>query len=221
MKKLLAIVFITMFFATPVIAGEMKLTAHYEMYSNEHLDSGYGAQLWYGSDDLRHYLFLSYSVADFKWGAQPWAVINLFGLGIGMTRPITKDISFYGQIGYYYPMVEHAPSEREALNNYTIDQYSYVSKLYPSHVRDKFAWPDHSFEVQGNFGGKLGMTAKWNIYKNLDFNADIGYRILSLRHATEISDPKVMAKNPNGQWCWGQDIDYSGMSLSAGLTWRF
>ena len=133
-----------------------------------------------------------------------------------MTREISKNISWYGQIGYYQPFIDEAPSIREAIDNYTADQYSAVYFTYY-----KFYWPDNKFDVQGNFGGKIGITSKWDITDSIQFTADIGYRMLSLRHSYEYSDPEELARDPNSQLCWGNDEDYGGYSIAIGVTGRF
>ena len=208
-KSLLAILLIAIL---PTIASaDYKLKLSHEMYTEEHLDPGFGVELQVGPDKLPWYWFASYNNADFKWGAQPWAMVDIFGTGLGIRRMIFMNVHLFGQVGYYHPTVGLAAAAREAANNYVVDQYTYVSKLYGPYY--KFNWPTDSLKIQGNFGGKIGLEAEWKIYKDFNLGVDIGYRILSLRHVFERSDPQELAKDPNSQLCWGQNISYNGFSI--------
>lgn len=145
------------------------------IYQDKDLEQGKGIEGRLAYKNL--YLFGSYDEAYLRLYGQRAGDISVYGAGIGAKSDINKNLTVWGQTGYYEPKAELSGNENGKL------QEGIYFKL--RECRNGWGYGDYpnvfKYDVSGNIGGAVGADFKQNIFENLQLTINVGYRFLNLK----------------------------------------
>jgi hypothetical protein len=169
------------------------------------------------------YTFGSYTMTERRIAGQGAGEFNIFGIGGGLHIPITKNLSMWGQVGYYMPKSNLTGSTQDG------DWYTGANNIEVHYLYWNQWGTNHQYNVQnygiyecklvaGNIGGALGLNLVQPISKKIDVGISLAYMFLRFKetfYARYAPCPTVSYIQTR------QDVKLDGGILGISITYRF
>lgn len=223
MKKLI-ILFLALAIFVPLsaFASDFSVTGKGGMFfpTDTQFQQGNNFQLNINWKSL--YVFGSYTMTERRIAGQRAGAFDILGIGLGLSVPIHKFISLWGQAGYYIPNSElegsTAGNNWDDWSNYRETHYLYWNKWGQEHNYNTKPYTIYEYKVSGNVGGAVGLDLTYPIFKNTTVGLNVGYQLLRLREQFYAR----YAPSPQTSWIeTRQQANLSGAVLGLELTYRF
>lgn len=221
MKKLLIITYLVFLVSTASAQLWVEGQHNYISHSNNTLDGSRPQEkLLVGWKYL--YLWGSMDGGNsIDYGGQEGVNFELPGLGVGVRIPLVQYLAIYLEGGYFKPSFDDgwytatgsmkSLTAWEGMNIYGNNK---VGGSMPA------TWyPYTKMEIDGGFGGEVGVALNYPLIWGINLTAKTGYRYLKLeQHIWSVDTPSD--KGIKG-WAFDDQLDLSGIVMGVGLKYEF
>lgn len=201
-------------------AEEFELEARINryFYEDDRLESNYGPE--FRLKDNGKFLYLSLDRTHNKFCGQNAGAIDIYAIGLGLEKKITKDINVFIGVGYYYPKssmekrkITWEGNDLANTEAMYLEMNEQLSGSYPAR-----RWDYYLYELNPNIGGMVGLDLVRNIEGNLYFKLSASYRYLKFGEALYGKDE---SPDTEGWWELFSDRNFSSCNLTVAFEYRF
>jgi len=218
MKRLTATMAIVVFLlfsfsASAEWSGQAKIYKTIPSDVENIVQTSTGIQIQTIHEETGLYPYLSYEVIPIRFGGQRGADIPLWGLGVGIKRPIANQFNVFCQIGWFQPKWEKDGESQILWKDHVAEGLAF----YLNNKLECVWWDAYSLEYHGNIGGIMGADFILPLSDNVDFNMFGAYRYLKLQEMIKA----YHVPWDGGWWEYKQDRDFSGWQAGLGIEVKF
>ena len=219
--KTLLIALLLMFGTAQANEVEVKLLKMTRISNDDSFYTGdwSGIELSYHFDNSPWYVYGGYEETGVYAGGRIWDY-NFMGLGVGLNHQVSKHISIFGQIGYYF--VENSlggPSREfnEAVHYY-LNSLWQNSLPGPYDVGEYWIFDETQVTNGDTLGVSVGMDISYPISKNWSAGFSLSYRYMNIdEHIAGYRDEWGTV----GWWELDRSHDYSSFNTGISLNHTF
>jgi len=211
MEKLIFVLFL---FCVNVFAGELSFSVGQRSMNlgedDYNVEDWNYIQISYQPDGSKFYYFVSREEAEVAPAYFVWTY-TMTGLGVGTRANITKNIRFFGQLGYY--KIDNDFGHKANTNSEGTD-YFFNSKFNGLQSTGKWiSWTDIQVENDNAFGGTFGIEILQPLSENITVGYSVSHRLIKINEEYNVRKPAWWAVSPNR--------DYSSTNFSINLNYNF
>ena len=223
MKKTSLIVLFIILLTGTAYASDVSLTVKEGMYFPTDSQFQQGNHLQLNLNWKNIYVFGSYTMTSRRIAGQRAGAFNVLGFGLGLDIPITKNLSIWGQGGYYMPNSEligtTAGHDFDEWAHFQEVHYLYWQKWGVEHNYGVNSYRIYEYQIAtGSLGGAVGLNLLQPISKHIDLGIIAGYQLLRF---TETFYARYPARPQVSYIQTRQDANLSGLILGVSLTYKF
>jgi len=223
MKKWAMVIMVILCLGGTAHASDVSLTAQGGLYFPTDAQFQQGSHLQLNLNWKNVYVFGSYTMTERRIAGQRAGAFNILGLGLGLNIPITKNLSMWGQGGYYIPKSGLVGTTQgcnwDDWANFQEVHYLYWNKWGADHQYSTQGYKIYEYRLQtGSMGGAIGINLIQPITKKLSVGVIAGYQFLRFTetfYARNVSNPSVSYIQTR------QDAKLDGCILNVSVTYKF
>lgn len=198
-------------------AGEIGIGPVYTLYNSNEMESSLGLKGTYSArrmaQSAQHiYLWASAEELLRRYGGQECIDLRLFGIGLGIEKEMWREFQFHIDGGYFDPHAKTRPA-------FHADGAWYAFRILGPYG-DDFQWKHYGYDIDGGFGGSIGLSFNRDLTDQWAIGGGAGYRYLKLCESVYGWNEDVY-DGSKPHWEIYQDTSFSGIQIGMKVSYRY